>query len=224
MLTHILHSGSSADQPRSRLPSLAPVAVPLLLLLLAGGCARYEFVVVAPVDRIVPDAQRVVVSLEPLEYRMTSLEDEFLIVRVSNPSEETVYIIDDRSYVVDPDGETHPLGGGIIAPHASTTLVLPPPPKVYQVRSPYGSRWRFGYDRWYDRPLHHGAGRRFGDHRYHDPFYYDRFYDYPRTYYVTEYPPGYWEWKTGRARLHLAYRKGDATFDHQLVFLRRRVK
>ena len=39
---------------------------------------------------------------------------------------------------------------------------------------------------------------------------------------ITEYPPGYWEWDTGRVRLHLAYRKGEQTFDHELVFLRRR--
>ena len=194
-----------------------------LALLCLTGCARYQFVLVEPVECVIADGQRIVVPVEPMEYRLSSLEDEFLIVRIANPTDEVVEIVGDRTYVVDPTGETHSLGSGIVAPHASITLVFPPPPKVYTVRSPYGSRWRFGHGRWHDRPLHRSP-HRFGHRHYRDPFYHDRFDDFPRTYYVTEYPPGYWSWKTGRVRLHLAYRSGERTFEHNLVFLRRRLK
>src|SRR5688500_11934787 len=88
-----------------------------LALLCVAGCARYQFVLVEPVDRVVADGARIVVPIEPMEYRLSSLEDEFLIVRIINPTDEVVEIIGDRTYVVDPTDETHPLGGGIVAPH-----------------------------------------------------------------------------------------------------------
>lgn len=191
----------------------------------ASGCAQYQFVLVEPVERIITERRNEVVPLEPMEYRLASLDNEFLVVRVINPSDAVMEFVDDRTYVVDPDGETHRLGGAIIAPHASITIVLPPPPRVYQVHSRYSSYWHFGHDRWYGRAWPYWPPHRFGFRGYRDPFYYGYggFYDFPRTYYVTEYPPGYWEWETRRVRLHLAYRQGEKTFEQQLVFLRRRV-
>lgn len=184
--------------------------------LMTAGCARYQYVLVEPgggEQAIVPK-KRLVVPVEPITYRLGT-DDGYLLVRVANPTDEPIRIVGEASYVVDPEGETHPLGGGTIAPHAYVDLALPPPPTVYHGYTGY-SGFGWGYGRWGGPYGWRGWGYPYG---WYDPWYYG-----PSSYTVEVYGPHNWEWKTGTARLHLTFERGQERFQQDLAVLRRKVK
>lgn len=102
-------------------------------MLLAAGCARYEFPVLeapaiegqdTPVE-VVSATQEVTVERLPLRYRLQVVENR-LVVRVFNSSDRVVELVGGRSTVVDPIGQSRGLRNQVLTPGAFVKLVLPP--------------------------------------------------------------------------------------------------
>jgi len=185
--------------------------LPLLLgaVLAACGCKQYEYRVLEPAHTagLIEDKRAMVVRYDPLDYRLSRYHDH-VAVRIINPTGDAVMLLGQKSYVVDPQGESHPLRGQPIGPHSHIWLLLPPVPASYTVAgypSYYGA-WSPG---WYH-------GHEWGPYWAYGPWpYYE-----PYAYSYDVYTPFDWTWNTGEARLHLAYSRGDEKFEHQFVFLK----
>ena len=81
----------------------------IFLLLLAGGCARYEYDLVEPPDlaaHIGRDAQTII-KRDELEYRM-QVVDNRLLMYVVNSTDDQIDLIGAQSTAVDPAGQSHP--------------------------------------------------------------------------------------------------------------------
>src|SRR3974390_1105736 len=96
-----------------------------LVLAAAGvcGCRTYDYRVVQPAGAppVVAEGP-VVIPYEPLEYRLARPPDR-LSMRIFNPTEDRITLLGNRSYVVDPHGESHPLNSRVIAPHSFAQLL-----------------------------------------------------------------------------------------------------
>jgi hypothetical protein len=182
---------------------------PLLLTAaaLVSGCRTYDYQIVrpAPGGRIAD--QPVTIQYEPLQYRL-SRQHERLALHISNPTDDRITLRGDRSYVVDPQGESHPVRGRVIGPHSYTRMLLPPEPITYPYYG-YGAGWGGGWGGPYSP--------------YWDGFYNDFYYS-PSVWYYQTRTPYDWEWKTGLARLHLSYERNGQTFAHDFEFIREREK
>ena len=76
-----------------------------------------------------------VVRIDPLEYRLRSYENR-LVVNVFNPTPDPVTLAGERSYVVAPNGQSHPLRGQTIAPDTFVKMILPPMRPYYRESGP----------------------------------------------------------------------------------------
>lgn len=161
----------------------------LLIAIAATGCARYQYEIVAPPDLAQPIDDRVSADVDPLEYDFTDLGRR-LLVRVGNPTDDVIDLAGGRSYVVGPNGESHPMGSGVIAPHSYIEFALPP--SIPVVRTYAYPRYGFGYG-------YYGRRRGFGYY----PFRYRAYPTYAYDYDVGRAP--LWDWTAGEVRLHLAY-------------------
>jgi len=178
-------------------------SVAILALVVLTGCARYEYDLVEPreftrhIGRNVDQA----VDIEPLTYRLRS----------------------DKSTVVDPDGQSHPLRSQSIAPRSFIKLILPPPrPQVYDRGPTFGVGVGYGISSVVPDPPD-GLPDRRAFHTHHnqwEPY----FRDEPQYFAVyDESDTFYWDWKSvGEARVNLVYRRGESELRHAFVF--RRVK
>src|SRR5947207_7371924 len=106
---------------------------PHLLLLSASvicltGCQTYTYRVAQPpgITQLVTD-KPVLLRHDPLEYELVRYKDR-LSMRITNPTDDRIVLLGDRSYIVDPAGESHPLRTHILGPHSFTGLLLPPLP------------------------------------------------------------------------------------------------
>jgi hypothetical protein len=151
-----------------------------------------------------------------LEYRLARSED-YISMRIINPTDASIVLSGSRSYAVDPHGETHPIHGRAIAPHSHVMVSIPPVQTVYSSGSDGGWGMGFGF---YDPLLLHG---RFG-HPYIAPYgFYDPFFNGPAYSYRTVTPFD-WFWKEGEVRLNLEYERAGTNFAHPFVFEKRKVK
>src|SRR5262245_51336259 len=111
-----------------------PFALPLALCLLSG-CTPYEFDMLEPPDLAAhigrQEAQEVVFSRDNLEYRLRAYEGR-LVMLISNSSDDAMQLVGEESYIVAPDGQSHPVRGQSIAPHSYMKLILPPMRPVYR--------------------------------------------------------------------------------------------
>ena len=181
------------------------------LLLLAGGCARYEFDLVEPPDLTmhVGRDKESVVKRDELEYRMLAVENRLLMF-VVNSTDDAIELIGPESTAVDPAGQSHPFRSQSIAPHSFVKLILPPMRPYYRAGPTFG----FGLG------IHAYRGRgAFGDG------FYDPFWDEPRYFAVVdENDTVYWNWEDeGEARVRLTYRRGKESFHHDFTFRRKKV-
>jgi hypothetical protein len=193
----------------------------LLLLLLAGGCARYEYQLVRPPEltRHIGRGADAVFTLEPLEYRLRTVDNR-LVMRVFNPTEDPIQLIGAQSTVVDPNGQSHPLPGQTIAPSSFIKMIFPPPrPRVHD---PYGGptfHTGFGVGVRVDS----GARRR-GRPGRSSAVYASSTAVTPRYLQVYGDPHFFWDWRgEGEARIILVYRRGDDEFRHEFLFRRKKV-
>jgi hypothetical protein len=182
----------------------------LALVLLCAGCASYEYDITRPSElaRHVGTKDDVVLQRPPLEYRLVTMENR-LIMRIYNPNDEPITLLGDRSSVVDPQGQSHPLLSQTMAPHSFIKMILPPlRPRVERV----GPSIEFG------------VGGMISSRHYPRLREYDAI-DGPNYLAVYDDTAGYWEWSgEGEIRLTLTFQQGDRTFDHEFVIARRKIK
>ncbi len=193
---------NTLDIARRRLALYAAV---LTALITFTGCAVYQFRLAEPVEHAATiDQEGMTFDLDPLHYHLYE-HGSRLGLRISNPGSEPITLLGERSYLIDPEGETRAILGGTIGPHSYITEVLPP--QVEAIRS--GPRFGVG--------IGVGTGySRIGVGGYHSSF--DR---YPSS--VRQTLP-IWRWNTGAVRLHLIYELADDRFAHELLVERERVR
>ena len=203
-----------AHPPRTGLAARFGVALACIAWL--GGCASYEYDIVKPAElaRHVGSAEWASVVREPLEYRLRTVENR-LVMEIYNRSPQRIQLVGQRSAVVDPSGQSHPLAPQPIEPDSFIKLILPPMPARATNTGPrfgvgigIGSAYRPGY-----YPYGY-AGSGFSDVWYDEPRYYS-IYD-PND-------PTYWEWTgEGEARLTLVFEQADQTFTHEWTLARKK--
>jgi hypothetical protein len=181
-----------------------------LLLLCATGCAKYEYDIVSPSDLRTHIGRKTdaVTPVDPLVYRWRTV-DSRLVVRIHNPTTDPIELLGDKSTVVAPSGESHPLQRQTIAPDSYAKLILPPPrPRVYNSGPTFGV----------------GVGMRVDrrDYGYPDDPLDD---DEPR--FLTVYDDAnaiYWDWNgQTEVRLTLVYQRGEQSFRHEFTIRRKKV-
>lgn len=189
---------------------MGPRTACLFVLLWAGGCARYEYDLVEPADlaRHIGGAADEHVSLEPLHYILRSYENR-LVMRIENPLDEPIQLLGEKSYVVDPSGQSHPLRSQTIAPKTFIKLILPPPRPYYREDGPY-----FGI----------GVGvssARWGRYPAYDAWVWDE----PRYYTIyNESDAGWWDWEGETdVRMMLVFARGREGFSQMFVWHRKKM-
>ena len=208
-----------------RSASVAILALFVFVVAAGGGCARYEYDLVEPREHTRHIGREVdqAVEIDPLTYRLRSVDNR-LVMRVYNNTDESIELLGDKSTVVDPEGQSHPLLSQSIAPRSFIKLIIPPPrPQVYDHGPTFGVGVGYGIHSSVVPTPHDGLPDRRLFHTHHnawEPY----FRDSPQ--YFTVYDESdtfYWNWKgTGEARVNLVYRRGDSELRHAFVF--RRVK
>lgn len=176
------------------------------------GCRTYVYRVVQPGGVAQPIAdQPVIVRYPPLEYRLVRQKDR-LAMRVLNPTTERLTLDGGRSYVVDPEGESHPIRSRILGPNSFTRMLLPPLPFTFAYPD-YSWGWGMGW------------GWRWGPYDpFWGPLYGPAFYGPPPISYGQVISRYDWIWKTGQIRLHLTYQSNTNGFDHEFQIVREQAK
>lgn len=196
------------------------------LLLLAGGCAHWEFDVLAPEQHRghIARKQPTVVQREPLEYVLQSADGR-LVAKIYNRDSQLVTLLGGQSYVVAGDGQTIPLPMRAIAPMGFVKLILPPYPTVYRAAPTFGvgvgfssldaCDWGYPYYPYYAYYPYRG----WGGYPFHSYPY------YPPVYLVEAGDQATWRWRgQDTIRLHLVYQHGQGTFEHDFAIQRVKVK
>jgi hypothetical protein len=177
-----------------------------------SGCVSIRYRVVqppmAPAGASV-QKQPVNVHYDPLDYRLRQYHER-LEMQITNPTEDKLVLLGNRSFVIDPKGESHPIRERVLGPHSFTKLLLPPEPFSYAYPDywAWGPGWGWGYPGWYG-PYYWGP--------YYGPGWWG---PPPLSYYrvLTLYD---WEWKKGTARLRLTFEKANKdTFEQDFEIVR----
>jgi hypothetical protein len=184
----------------------------LTFVLLSCGCAHYEYNITKPpeLSRHVGTKLDEVVARDPLEYRLRTVEN-LLVMRVYNQTDGPIMLMGDRSYVVDPSGQSHPLLPQTIAPRSFIKLIFPPQRPVIQRSGP---------------SIGIGVGTSIGSarHRYDYSGYNDPFYNEPRYFTIADNDTLYWNWNDeSDVRMTLLFQQGDRTFTHEFTVARKKM-
>jgi len=175
------------------------------------GCGTYVYRVVQPpgVPKPVVD-QPIILRYDPLEYGLVRHNDR-LDLRITNPTSDRVILDGTRSFVIDPEGESHAIRAHILGPHSFTRMLLPPLPFTYAYPNYYwGWGWGWGW----------GPYDPFWGPYYYGPAYYGP----PPVAYTQVMTRFDWTWKTGTARLHLTYERNTNIFEHEFEIVRELAK
>ena len=198
---------------------------PLLLVCLAGGCSyEYDIVQPAALAQHIGTDRDVVVRMDPVEYRLRSF-DSRLVMIIQNGDSAPVQLIGERSYLVDPEGQSHPLPSFAIAPESYAKLILPPFRPVGEPGPVIGIAIGGGFGRIaFER---RGGPARFDRWWYGDRggYVYEPGRVYEPGYVVADYPsdPYYWEWDGETdVRLELVFVGQRGEFHGDFVFHRRK--
>lgn len=185
----------------------------LILVAVAGGCAHYEYDIVQPPDLAghVGGGRDVVFSRGPLLYRLRSYQNH-LVIQIHNETSQPIQLLGGQSFVVDPDGQSHPLNDETIAPESFIKLVLPP---ILPEVTPVGPVIGFGL----------GVSSVYGpgyDLGFEDPFFVR-----PRYYASADVENRFWKWE-GQTDVRLSLTFGhagsaQAPFTQAFVFHRRKM-
>jgi hypothetical protein len=92
-----------------------------------SGCTGYEYELVQPaaLARHIGCKAATSADVAPLSYSFEAAENH-LVIWVRNPTADAVRILGDRSVIVDPSGQSHPMQSQTIAPASYVKLILPP--------------------------------------------------------------------------------------------------
>jgi len=150
----------------------------------------------------------VAVHYEPLDYSF-SVYQSHLALNITNPTPDSIELNGTRSFVVDREGESHPLRARVIGPHSFTRMLLPPIPFSYPYNDygMWGPRWAYGW----------GPG---GYNPFWGGWYGPWIYAPPSVSYEQVLTVYDWRWKTGTARLRLAYERNGKSFEHNFEIVR----
>ncbi len=183
----------------------------VLLWGLTGGCARYQFRILEPPELAATVTTRnpVGFALGPLDYVLQTSEGR-LIMTVTNPDERPIHFLGERSFVVDPEGQSRPLRGQVIAPHSFMKLILPPMRQVYRASPAIGIGIGVSAHRYYGRP-------------WYDPWYPDPWHDPWPAYLVVrgDDEAYYWSWRgESTIRLRLTFECDGQSIVHDFTVRR----
>ena len=172
------------------------------------GCSHYDNFIVEPANYAGPVPHEPMrITRDDIEYRIAQRE-QILAMRIVNDTDEPVTLLGERSYVVDAEGESHPIRGATIAPHSYIHMTFPPLPRVSR-----GGSVGFGIGVGvHSDPGYYGGGHIFHDH-FHDP---------PIVNYYDVDPAYAWNWKTGEIRVHFVAERATEALTHEWVFDRRK--
>jgi hypothetical protein len=188
------------------------LSVPALfaVLFLATGCRTYQYRILQPAQaaNTIVTAQPVAVHYEPLDYHFARSRDR-LAMRISNPTDDQIILRGDKSFIVDPRGESHPVPGFVIGPHSYSRLLLPPRLATAEAVGYYGYPWAWG-------PGFYGYGAPYW-RGYYDPFMYG-----PAVTYLQIHTPYDWIWRAGPTQLHLGFERNGQPFEHAFEIVRER--
>jgi hypothetical protein len=176
----------------------------LLLAVWGTGCHSYVYRVVKPVESagVVVGDQPVSIRYEPLRYQLTRKRDR-LAIRIQNPTADRIILKGEKSYVIDPAGESHPLVGSALGPGSYLNMLFPPKAPTAQVTSGTGGwAWAPGYR---------------GGFAGSDPVF------YPPTVTTYEFQTAYdWKWEKGVAQVRFSYEQEGKTFEHDFEIVRQK--
>ena len=196
--------------------------MPLLFISFLVGCARYEFEVLEPPEFATRVGRKTGTAAdirrEPLDYHMRAYEGR-LVMNIFNTDDQPIELLGDQSFVVDPEGESHPLLTATIAPNSYIKLILPPLRPYYRSEPRFGFGIGVGFSH-YHGPYPHRYYRGPGFRHYFDPLM-------PAPMYLSAYDTGspFWAWEgQSTVRLRLTYRRqNDELFHHEFVIQRVKV-
>lgn len=183
------------------------------------GCTHYEYDLVHPPElaQHIGTKSDVSITLSPLRYELRAFENH-LVMRIYNQADVPVRLLGDRSVVVDPQSQSHPLRSQTIAPGSFIKLILPPLPPAVEPRGPtigigigVGYGYGYGHGRWRE-----GLDDPFWDYGYYEPRY------------INVYDSGeyLWDWKgDSEVSVTLTLQRGDEkTFSQTFVFRQKSVR
>jgi len=180
----------------------------VLLLLVGVGCASFEHDLVQPPElrAHIGSKTDTTTHLDPLIYKWRTVDNR-LVVRIFNPTNDSIELLGEKSTVVAPDGESHPVRSQTIAPQSHAKLILPPlRPRVYRPGPSFGVGVGMRVD------SRRGAER----HAAHAPPSVE-----PRYLAVYDGDSAYWDWRGETdVRLTLVYQRGDAPLRHEFTIHR----
>jgi hypothetical protein len=187
--------------------------LPLALFCLMAGCARYEYDITRPQDFAghIGTMTDTTFQRDPLEYRWRTVDNR-LVLRIYNPTDQLITLLGQRSSVVDPQQQSHPLVTQTMAPSSFIKLILPPlRPRIERTGPSIGI----------------GVGTVIGSGRYGrravEP--YPDWPPEPRYFTVYEDSAVYWDWDGATTvRLTLVFQRPDSSsFEHEFVIARRKM-
>jgi hypothetical protein len=172
-----------------------------------GGCAKYEYIVTEPAEfagRLTHQERSF--EREPVIYHLVDASDR-VGIRIENPSDESLTMRGEDSFLIGPDGQSHALRGGTIAPHSWVNVTVPPLHRTYD--RPGGIGFGLGVG-----GVSHGVGTAVG-------IGYDAMdFGVPRD--VVD-----WRWKDGECRIRFTLQpKGDADsrVEHEFAIVKRKLE
>lgn len=184
----------------------------IVLLALAGGCARYEFDLVEPAESAGHVGSRAFLAVprDSILYRVISADDR-LVMFVHNRGEGVVKLSGADSAAVDARGESHPLQGATIPPGAYVNRIFPPPRPTLQRTGWIGGGIYAGHGFHHHHGFSHHGSDDFVRPRYND------IYD--------AIDPIYFDWPGGtELRLLLTFeQEGAGRLRHEFVFRKRKM-
>ncbi len=107
------------------------------VLSLVGGCASYQYQIVAPDGsaRTVPTDQDLRLDASPAELQLRQV-DSRCVVLIQNPTTQPISLNGAQSALVDPTGRSRVIASQLIPPGAYVKLVLPPLREYVEPRGP----------------------------------------------------------------------------------------
>jgi hypothetical protein len=183
----------------------------LVLAVSSAGCASYQYDITRPPElaRHIGAGEDAVFQRDPVEYRLRSVES-LLVMRVYNRTDTPLTLLGEKSFAVDPSGQSHPLQSQTAAPRSFIKLIIPPPRPQIEHRGP-----TFGV----------GVGTQVGSAQRHalglDGF--DDIDDGPRYFDVYDSDAMYWDWKgETEIRLTLVFQQDEQTFTQEFGIARKK--
>ncbi|MGE5609021.1 MAG: hypothetical protein ACM359_07190 [Bacillota bacterium] len=187
----------------------------ILLFAALSGCTQYEFNLTEPADvaQHIGHKEPITLTREPVRYQLQAYESRLVLI-VRNPTDSAIEFLGDQSYVVDPNGQSHPFPNQTIAANSFIKLILPPLLPAYRTEPGFGVGVGFGVS----QVDPYGPSGSDPIHSWSDP------YDYREPLYFSLADSNtnhYWSWnKESAIRLRLTYRHNNDTLKQDFVFQR----